>query len=185
MLSNRCKLARIIIFGLRVPAGWHAQLNTISITIKATEIPPSHLFLCAPNPVQEYTAACLIATPSALTMQCVQCNAVPNVLLRCNLLAMRMVPLARPLVHCMPALQVTTTRCVRWYQCQRPELVLLAVLEARLAVKDPPLAVDSEAARLSSVPIELLPFLASDALLAALPAALCAPGATLLPADAP
>lgn len=98
---------------------------------------------------------------------------------------MRKVPLARPLLPRMPALYVTITRCVRYSQCQRPELVLLAVLVARLAVEDPPLAADSEAARLSSAPIELLPFLASDALLAALPAALCAPGATLLPADAP
>ena len=59
------------------------------------------------------------------------------------------------------------------------------MLVARLAVEDPLLAMDSEAARLSSEPIEHLPFLASDALLAALPAALCAPGAALVPADAP
>jgi len=39
-------------------------------------------------------------------------------------------------------------------QCQRPVLVLLAVLVVRLAVGGPLLAPDSEMARLSSDPLE-------------------------------
>ena len=40
------------------------------------------------------------------------------------------------------------------HQCQRPELVLLAVLVVRFAVEAPLLGPDSEAARLISLPPE-------------------------------